>query len=259
MHRRRIHHLVVVAGPSASGKATLIADILTNRLQELCTQLGISDPKEATLVKANSLGESAQGSVDTVIFHYDFFLFPKSGVAQRPTWGRSARTYERDENLDILKDSDEISFVTLWTAPDRLRRQVSQRHQLRLRRRLRRGELQPPDARTTMQRVMSAIRNHVPQSVKFWIRQMVGRDGPLRHQKRLETYGRPDEVLKMYRRWLRFTENQDFRVRNNLIVVYDQELTIYTREHWERSVTSHESFERIAPTSSEKKSPVESS
>lgn len=231
--RRRVKHLVVIAGPTSAGKTTLIKELVSNKYPELGAKLGISDFRHLPVISARSLtgAESlhepaSEALLDGAVFHYDFM---------RP-YGRSTRTLERDEVLDILCGADEISFVTLWTPPDRLKQQIE------------RGELQAPQPRNFSQRIKSEIRERIPASVKFWvsdlplmgnlIRKVGGRHltwfPDRRHSKIIKLYQNPEQIVGLYSSWFKFTDGQNYKVRSHLVIECSNDLKIYSRQEWDR-------------------------
>ena len=112
-YKRRIKRLVIVAGPTRSGKSTLLEKIKTNSIPAIARAAGIEGKAELEYVDANGLVGHFKENVDTLIFHYDIV---------RP-FRRSAKTYYRDEALDLLDTAENIVILTLYTPPDILRRQ----------------------------------------------------------------------------------------------------------------------------------------
>ena len=113
-HRRRINHLVVVAGPTSSGKSTLIKAMMSNQLPELAASLGIENVKGWLATDANAVAELIDRDVDGLILHYDFLM----------PYRRRTRSYYDDKAFHLLEAAREVSFVTLWTPPPRLERQL---------------------------------------------------------------------------------------------------------------------------------------
>lgn len=111
--RRRIKHLVVIAGPTSSGKSTLIGEVTGRRLPIMAAKLGIENLPAWPHVGAHSIREFSTPALEGLIFHYDFCL--NDG---------SAGIYEQTRDLDVFKSAETISFVTLWTPPARLERQL---------------------------------------------------------------------------------------------------------------------------------------
>jgi 2-polyprenyl-3-methyl-5-hydroxy-6-metoxy-1,4-benzoquinol methylase len=113
-HRRRIDRLVVVAGPTAAGKSTLISRLQREELPELAGSLGIADGADWPHADSKSLAGMTQAHLPRLLFHYDFL---------RP-YLRSAKVHARDEGLDVLDCADSVATLTLWVSPERLREQL---------------------------------------------------------------------------------------------------------------------------------------
>ena len=106
-NRRRIGHLVVVAGPTSSGKSTLIDRLRSDG--SLRSKYGLGD---GDLVFA--LDQKTQlptGPLENVVLHYDLL---------RP-YRRSIKTYTRDPRCDFFEVADKITVVTLLSAREVLR------------------------------------------------------------------------------------------------------------------------------------------
>jgi len=106
-HRHRVKRAVLVAGPIDAGKSTLIRQLLTNRLPELAERLEIVD--------ATEIGNGGAVLPEAMVLNYDFLRPDK-------TWPKS---YDRDPSLRVLDWADDLTDVTLWTSPARLRDQFA--------------------------------------------------------------------------------------------------------------------------------------
>jgi len=115
-HKRRIGKLVVIAGPTASGKSTLIKKLQRNEIPEIAHKVGIDDEAQWTVLAANALTTFSEPFVKRAIFHYDFFR----------SYRRSAQVPQRDEALDVLDAVEHVTFVTLWCPPEILQQRLQQ-------------------------------------------------------------------------------------------------------------------------------------
>ncbi len=115
-YKRRIKKLIVVAGPTSSGKSTLIQKLKTYSVPAIAQIAGIEEEIQMEHLGANRLAEDFNVNFDTLLFHYDIL---------RP-FRRSAKTHDRDEALDILDTAEDIVILTLWTPPDILRKQFEE-------------------------------------------------------------------------------------------------------------------------------------
>ena len=106
-YKRRVKHLVLVAGPPSSGKSHLIRALQRGQWPELAGQLGLADAADWPKIEARRLHRINEPVLDRLLMHYNF-LSP---------FHRSAHSYERDEALDILRLADRLSIITVWTSP----------------------------------------------------------------------------------------------------------------------------------------------
>jgi SAM-dependent methyltransferase len=113
--RQKIDHLAVVAGPTSSGKSTFIDRFLKGELAEIYPRVAM-DPKkrEVTYLTARVKENPGRPHMGDVMFHYDML---------RP-YMRSARVHSRDEALDVLDSADKVTFLTMWTSPEKLLKQL---------------------------------------------------------------------------------------------------------------------------------------
>lgn len=99
--RRKIGHLVVVAGLNAAGKSTLISKLKSEA--DLRAQCGMENG-DWPVADASSQ-RLPDGEQPTAIFHYDLLH----------AFGRSARTIDRDVSVQLLKHADRVTILTLAT------------------------------------------------------------------------------------------------------------------------------------------------
>jgi SAM-dependent methyltransferase len=109
-NRRRVDHLVVVAGPTSSGKTTLLERL--NKDATLRGKLGMGDID--WVIPANQRTPLPVGSIDGLVHHYDIL---------RPH-RRSIKTYARDPRCDFFEVADKITVVTMMSPSDVLRRRM---------------------------------------------------------------------------------------------------------------------------------------
>jgi hypothetical protein len=108
-----IDRLLLIAGPSCSGKSTFIADLGAGRLPRVARQLdlgaGIGDGTGELggwqVLLARDLPRLADARLERVILHYDFLQ----------SWSpRRIPIYAEEGSLRILRAAAEITLVTLW-------------------------------------------------------------------------------------------------------------------------------------------------
>ncbi len=109
-NRRQVGHLVVVAGPTSSGKSTLLQRLSTDAA--LRRRLGMEDVD--WVIPANKSMPLPVGRIDGLVHHYDLL---------RPH-GRSIKTYARDPRCDFFEVAASITVVTMMSPSDVLRRRL---------------------------------------------------------------------------------------------------------------------------------------
>ena len=129
-----VRSLIVVAGPSCAGKSHFIEDIKANRFPGIAKQLEIATPSMWQHKELGRFRPPPESSINRLILHCAFWLF---GPA-----------YQEVDGLEVLRHSDQITFVTLWVHPDSL----LQRLKIRRTRALL-GFGKATDFRTRMQRL----------------------------------------------------------------------------------------------------------
>mgnify|MGYP002625124470 FL=1 len=67
-----VNHMVVLAGPPACGKSTILTRIADGELPDLPAKLGIDDFPAWTQLAAKELKAVDSPRLDKVIYHYDF-------------------------------------------------------------------------------------------------------------------------------------------------------------------------------------------
>ena len=103
--RRRIDDLVVVAGPTGSGKSTLIETIQRGGAPSLCARLGLGDGSRWPMLSAFDIVEPQEPHLERTLFHYDTL---------RP-FLRSAHVHARERALELLSCARRARVLTVWT------------------------------------------------------------------------------------------------------------------------------------------------
>ena len=193
-HKRRIGHLVVVTGPTSAGKKTLCRRLVGDEIPELAARIGIERGAEwGPYVHANRLWQPSEPVRDKMILHYDFL---------RP-YLRSAKVHRRDEAMDVLDTAEQVTFVTIWTPPERLRRQIHD------------AEIAP--------------------KTRFGI--FFGRS---RHRKIAKDYESDARIIEHYREWFRFT---GARRADHVVVHLTDPVELHSVEEWEELARPYEAPE----------------
>jgi len=112
--KRRVEDLIVIAGPTSSGKSTLIDHLREGKEPDLARHLGLDDPASIPAYNAFDLIEPRPPQLEKLVFHYDLL---------RP-FLRSAHVHGRDEALDILGSGRRVRVLLIYIPPHRLRAQL---------------------------------------------------------------------------------------------------------------------------------------
>lgn len=107
--RRNIDHLVVVAGPAASGMTDFAKELSSGGHSEVAKQIGVNG--KAVYLDTENPSSHGEARIDTAVISYDILR----------AYMRTGSVYERDELLDVLTCAKKVSVVTLWRDPNALR------------------------------------------------------------------------------------------------------------------------------------------
>ena len=121
-----VNHMVVLAGPPACGKSTILTRIADGELPDLPAKLGIDDFPAWTQLAAKELKAVDSPRLDKVIYHYDFLR------QWRQAQGGDVPDYIDDPTLRIFEHARDLTFVTCWTQPTELLERVNARTGRRL-------------------------------------------------------------------------------------------------------------------------------
>jgi len=114
--KRRIEDLIVIAGPTSSGKSRLIERLREGKEPDLARHLGLDEPDSVLAYDAFDLIAPRPPQLERLLFHYDIL---------RP-FLRSAHVHGRDEALDILGSGRRVRVLTIYIPPQRLRAQLEE-------------------------------------------------------------------------------------------------------------------------------------
>ena len=115
-HRRRIRRLVLVAGPTASGKTTIITRLLSGQAPSLADALGIDDVKSWRGCDLHGIMRDSSIDLGNIVVHYDFLSILKT----------DSEHHQIVELRDLLDCADDVRLVTIWTEPSCLLQQFEQ-------------------------------------------------------------------------------------------------------------------------------------
>jgi hypothetical protein len=216
-----MEHLIVIAGPTASGKTTLIRDLIAGHLPDLQVRLGAEDLRHWVQVGGNAIATILERDLAKVILHYDF-LWSTSGSRDNEDW--AVRRL-----LPAVARARRISLVTLWVPAQRLKQQLIE------------GKLRSPIPPNVSQLVKAGLFRILPPSMLVqlsrlsFVERMNQRypGHPLTHHLLLlRKYSCPDQVIALYRRWFQFCQGSILQAHDHLIVEYNQAIKFYQREEW---------------------------
>jgi hypothetical protein len=223
---RQIEQLLIVAGPTASGKSTIVEKMATPALSRLATRIGLSDIESWPRMVAHHYAALDDLKLDRLLVHYDFVWRPPDSSIERPG-GNGA--------LTLLEGVREVTLVTLWTPPERLERQLIA------------GKLRAALPRTPMLILKAGFFRFLPGFVlrrlaaTAALQRVCGR-APERllshHLRLLAIYSSAESVAALYRRWFEFCDLHVPQARRHLIVEFDNKLKFYSRDEWEHRATS---------------------
>jgi hypothetical protein len=225
---RPIEHLLIVAGPSASGKSTLIRRLRADGLPELARQTGVEG---RAWIRMRTQALAAPGAeLQYVVLHYDFL------------WSYAGLNPDMSEGLEILttilKGARRVSIATVWTPPARLVRQFIEA-------KLRVAPQRAPRKLTLKRAVFRLLPRWLIVAAAKLLdsKSMPGRfeDRPLVKQLKLVAlYSRPEEVLRLYRRWFEFCDHRIADAVAHQIVEIDGKWKFHSRAEWENRVRPRE-------------------
>lgn len=129
--KRRVGHLLLVAGPSAAGKSSLMKSLVMpmrsdgqcrsvyeEAARAVAERLNIKPGRDwLPRVCSKHLHEESNPEVDRLLLQYDF------SRAEQQHWSRK----QPDPVLDVIESASRASAITLWTPQDRLSEQARKR------------------------------------------------------------------------------------------------------------------------------------
>jgi hypothetical protein len=223
---RSIEYMVIVAGPTACGKTTLLQAISAGRLPEIAKRAGIENPREWKLMESLRFRRSTDLVSKNLVLQLDLIWAPYTFDDEPP----GERTVAQ-----LFDGVREVFFITVWTPPVRLERQF-------LASRL--CAPVPPNwggilrGRAFQLLPRFAIRglSRLPLWKTFnrWLPGTAIFRGLLAER----IYSSPAQLIALYRRWFELCDEQRSKTRGHLIVEYDGGVRTYTRAEWESWVTT---------------------
>lgn len=222
MHK--IGHLLIVAGPTAAGKSTLLDHLATVDPLVIRERLGVENLRDWPRIGANRLVKAKELRESRVILHFDFLWAPENYRASATLGNRLPA---------LTGGAGEISLVTLWTSAGRLERQLVE------------GKLRAALTPGRAEKLKAALFRLLPRgSIRAFAaimpletlnRLLPGRQ-LIHHLLLVRIYSRRERVIELYRRWLELCDADGSRIRNHCILEFDRELQFYSRAEWETRV-----------------------
>jgi hypothetical protein len=216
----RIERLLVIAGPTAAGKSTLL-DRLAADPFSFEQRLGIENLRDWPRIGANRLIAPADLPTDRLILHYDFLWAPGHSATPVPIAARAG---------SLSRDAREVWLVTLWTPAQRLMRQLIE------------GKLRaatPPglgqELRAALFRLLpdAMIRRFAAAAPLDHLNRQLPARQLLHHLLLLPIYSRPERVAALYRQWFEICDADSTAVTHHAIVECDKSVAFYSRDEWE--------------------------
>ncbi len=217
-----MERLIVVAGPSAAGKTTLVRQLRRGLLPELAVRLDLGDFRRWHYTTGEK-GPPPAGE-RRVFLDYNASRYYRQG-----------RPYKEDRCLEMVQQAQRVWFVTVWTPPARLGRQYLADH-------LRRAH---PAGYKLMKRLGYALprgmRRHLTARLldstlrsPYRARLLGAYQEPFARQF-ADLYADPHQVVRLYRKWFTFCRLHQERTVQSLVVQLYRRLEIQTPQEWEHA------------------------
>lgn len=108
------NRLVIIGGPSASGKSTLMSMMQQGQLPNLCNQLCIDNYSSPLYIEAWKIPQVRQPYIEQLILHYDFLR-------------QSLAEGEYAYLSDLINKSNSVAVLTICTSSDIFVQRISSR------------------------------------------------------------------------------------------------------------------------------------
>ncbi|MCG8604311.1 hypothetical protein MJD09_04835 [bacterium] len=161
----QIDRLIVFAGPSCSGKSTVMERLQGGSLRSLSEKLELDDPCLWLFAAPKDLSQSSEAFIPRLILHYDMVGSWKSDDFQS--------SYEDDKRLRILDISNETRFVTFWTSPATLGERIETREEKRARKYGKKAHHRQglrPEGRLRKLRLLYTDQDRLRNQYEMWFR-----------------------------------------------------------------------------------------
>lgn len=192
-----VNRLVVVAGPTCSGKSTFIKELLEGNHPIIADQMQIGQASAWECVSANRLRASNRiRNIDRLILHYDFVT----------PWAAGLQSIPHGETFRLLRSTEQVTFLTIWVNPEDLRKRI----------RLEMTEQQKKlNAWGVNRIIMDTVADTFSMGLKKWLKKTVAGKYKLaflearltKHQRAESLYAEPARLILHYDRWFDFCES----------------------------------------------------
>ena len=224
-----VDHLVVIAAPEAAGKSTLMRKI--DQLTELKTHLTVESFEKWQRVTLGLIRRSQLANLNRLV------LFECNTLS---AYCRQIN-YEHDTPMtQLLQQARAISIVTLWTPPDRLRRQRIERDLRRIRK-----SLSVYGYRRAMRfGIFCLLDKSLNSPLLAPLKKIISHHQVLQRVltffcgRYFTFYLLPTEILRCYHDWLRFCDSLEAKTIHHYIAELDGGLRLYSRHEWRNLVSS---------------------
>jgi hypothetical protein len=185
-----VNRLLLIAGPSCSGKSTLIQRLCAGELPDVAARLRMGDPAAWQCLLPNDLTGFQGETLERVILHYDFL---------RPWIGGRTTDYGAEGPLQLAGTAAEVTLVTLWVSPEELHRRMAERRSAFISALLR-GRPWDSETLRTSRRNIGPPPDRSRSLGKTWaiVRELRRLGGKVR------SYRRRGEVEALYEAWVSF-------------------------------------------------------
>ncbi|QEF99649.1 tRNA (mo5U34)-methyltransferase [Stieleria maiorica] len=112
-HRRNVRRLVIVAGPTAAGKSTLIDRMSKGQASDVAEHLNLSDPSTWSTQEVEDLSKSTVADYGDIVVPFDFLSRLKWNITD----------YRKLQLMDLIRCAEEVQVLTVGATPELLREQ----------------------------------------------------------------------------------------------------------------------------------------
>jgi hypothetical protein len=123
-----VGQLIIIAGPPAAGKTTLIHEISAGGRTDVARRLDVHDNTAWTFSSCGRWMRAGIPHVERLILHFNFLTNLRNTTAGHIF----AIDFDKEPRLEVVRRAREITFLTLWAPTDVLIRRLARRTPKRL-------------------------------------------------------------------------------------------------------------------------------